>query len=172
MCVHACYWYHKANSWKLQCKSIRELGSAFQEAARCLGNSGNSDNSVDLYRRKPATTEIISVTIGISSRIYLKTLIEQLEQLPQDKILPFGFGKPMSYRGYYEELAFEPIQEAKVSDMLDYAKSAMGATFTGYKGGEFTMGEMTDCYIAEYGCSGDKIGPTLINMWRYTLKHY
>lgn len=102
--------------------------------------------------------------------VHLKELIEQLELLPQDGVLPFGFGEPMSYRGYYEELAFEPIENAKVSDMLAHAKSAMGKTFTGYKGGEFEMGEFSDCYIAEYGTNaGDKIGMTLINMWRNHL---
>ena len=103
-------------------------------------------------------------------RIYLKELIEELEKMPKDKVLPFGFGKPMSYRGYYEDLAFEPTVDAKVGDMLRYAKSAIGKTFTGYKGGKFKMGEFTNCWIAEYGTSaGDKIGMTLINMWRHSL---
>ena len=98
--------------------------------------------------------------------IHLKELIEQLELLPLDGVIPFGFGEPMSYRGYYEELAFKPVENAKVEDMLNFAKSAMGKTFTGYKGGEFEMNEFSDCYIAEYGTSaGDKIGMTLINMW-------
>jgi len=102
--------------------------------------------------------------------IHLKELIEQLRLLPQDKELSFGFGEPDSYRGYYEELAFTPIEGAKVKDMLAHAKSAMGKTFTGYKGGEFKMHEFTDCYIAEYGTSaGDKIGITIINMWRKEL---
>ena len=76
----------------------------------------------------------------------------------------------MSYRGDYQELAFNPVKDAKVSDMLEFAKGSIGKTFAGYKGGEFKMGEYTDCYIAEYGESaGDKIGLTLINMWRYSL---
>lgn len=53
--------------------------------------------------------------------------------------------------------------------MLEHAKSALGATFTGYKGGEYTMNEYTDCWIAEYGeGDGDKIGPTLMKMWAAT----
>lgn len=62
------------------------------------------------------------------------------------------------------------LKNAKVGDMLEFAKSAMGKTFTGYNGGEFEMGESTDCYIAQYGTSaGDKIGMTIINMWRHSL---
>lgn len=102
--------------------------------------------------------------------ICLKELIEQLEKMPPEGIIPFGFGEPMSYRGHYADLAFEPVENAKVSDMLEFAKSAMGEVFTGYKGDEFEMGEDTDCWIAKYGCSGgDKIGMTLINMWRHSL---
>ena len=50
--------------------------------------------------------------------------------------------------------------------MLEYAKSALGATFTGYKGGEFLMEEFTDCWICEYGTShGDGIGPVMLALW-------
>ena len=79
--------------------------------------------------------------------IHLKELIEELEKMPKDGVVPFGFGKPMSYRGYYGDLAFEPVLNAKIGDMLEFAKSAMGKTFTGYKGGEFEMGEFTDCWV-------------------------
>ena len=102
--------------------------------------------------------------------IHLKVLIDELNKMPKDGVIPLGFGEPMSYRGYYDELAFEPVENAKVKDMLKYAKSALNKTFTGYKGGEYTMNEYTDCWIAEYGTSsGDKIGMTLINMWRHSL---
>lgn len=102
--------------------------------------------------------------------VYLSVLIEALELMPQDGVLPHGFGEPISYRGYYEDLAFLPVRNAKVSDMLAHAKGALGKTFEGYKGGDFTMHEYTAVWIAEYGTSaGDKIGPTLINMWRHSL---
>lgn len=45
--------------------------------------------------------------------IYLKELIEQLEKMPSDRIIPFGFGKPMSYRGYYAQLAFDPVEKCQ-----------------------------------------------------------
>jgi len=93
----------------------------------------------------------------------LQELINALAAADQDYVAPLGFAEPMSYRGYYEDLAFEPAQNVTVASMLAHAKSALGATFTGYKGGEYTMHEYTDCYIAEYGKSGgDKIGPVLV----------
>ena len=100
----------------------------------------------------------------------LKELIEQLSDMSPDATVPHGFGAPMSYRGYYDEVAFEPEENARIGDMLQHAKTALGATFTGYKGGEFTMHEDTPCWIAEYGQSSpnsDLIGPTLVRMWRH-----
>ena len=38
----------------------------------------------------------------------LGELIEYLEKQDKDKVCPFGFYYPHSYRGYYEQLAFEP----------------------------------------------------------------
>lgn len=107
----------------------------------------------------------------MSKHINLGTLIEELEKMPQDGVVPFGFGKPRSYRGYYEDLAFDPVRDACIADMLAFAKSAVGAKFEGYKGGDFEMGVHSDVWIAEYGRSaGDKIGMTLINMWRSSLR--
>lgn len=66
-------------------------------------------------------------------------------------------------------MAFKPKENVTFGEMLVHAKSAQGATFTGYKGGEYTMHEYTDCWIAEYGTSkADKIGPTLKAMWLAT----
>lgn len=96
----------------------------------------------------------------------LKDLIECLEKQNPDAIVPHGFGCPMSYRGDYSQLAFEPVENARIGDMLEHAKSALGATFEGYKGGNYTMYEYTDCWIAKYGSSeGDNIGPTILKLW-------
>ena len=93
----------------------------------------------------------------------LQQLIDALAAADQDYVAPLGFGSPDSYRGYYECVAFSPEKNVTVASMLAHAKSALGSTFEGYKGGEFTMHEFTDCYIAYYGTSvGDKIGPVLV----------
>lgn len=94
-------------------------------------------------------------------------LITKLKEIDPEKTVKYGFGSPDSYRGYYEDLAFEPLDNAKIGDMLNHAMSALDATFTGYKGGDFTMHEFTDCWISEYGrCSGNKISDQLINYWK------
>jgi hypothetical protein len=100
----------------------------------------------------------------------LKKLINWLEKQPAHAVVAYGFGEPMSYRGYYDQVAFDPVQGAKIGDMLIYARNALGATFTGYKGGDFTMKDDTPCWISEYGrSSGDMIGPTLLGMWQSAI---
>lgn len=92
----------------------------------------------------------------------LGELIEELSKHPRDKIVARGFGHPHSYRGDYSELAFRPVNSTTVGDMLDAAKEADGTTYDGYKGGEFTMGFYTPVHIAEYGNTGEEIGPMLL----------
>ena len=89
-----------------------------------------------------------------AGNVTLGALIRYLESLPPDQSVAEGFGHPHSYRGYYEDLAFEPVSGTTVQEMLDAARSAFGKTFHGYKGGEFVMGENTDCWLAPYGTTG------------------
>lgn len=84
----------------------------------------------------------------------LGEIIKHLEGLPRDQSVAEGFGNPHSYRGYYEDLAFEPVENTTVGEMLDAAREALGQTFGGYKGGDYHMDEGTDCWLAEYGCTG------------------
>ena len=88
--------------------------------------------------------------------MYLKELIEILEK--QDPATParVGFGNPHSYRGYYDQLAFEPVENTTAGAMLAAAKAAMGTTYQGWKGGAFTMGELTPCWLAWEGSSSDE----------------
>lgn len=44
-----------------------------------------------------------------------------------------------------------------VSEWIEVLKDVVGKTFTGYKGGDFTMGKGTPVYLAEYGHSSFKI---------------
>jgi hypothetical protein len=98
----------------------------------------------------------------------LGILIDWLEKQDQDLIVQDGFGSPHSDRGSYEELAFDPVSEARLGDMLKYAKSAVGATYEGWKGGDYTMGLHTSVYIGEYGEEGDAITPTHFKYWLLT----
>lgn len=69
----------------------------------------------------------------------LKDLIELLEKFPADMHVAEGFGNPHSWRGVYAELAFEPVDNTTVGEMLREARSAVGETYTGWKGGDFVM---------------------------------
>lgn len=100
--------------------------------------------------------------------VTLGMLIEWLEKQDQDLIVKDGFGSPHSDRGSYEELAFKPLPEARIGDMLAHAKSALGQTFDGYKGGDFTMHENTSCNIGEWGDCGDEIGAIHFKYWLLT----
>jgi hypothetical protein len=82
----------------------------------------------------------------------LKELIEILRTCDQSKEVD-GFGEPHSYRGYYDELAFEPMRTT-IGEMLKAAESADGESYTGYKGGAFEMDGDTPVHIASYGCTG------------------
>lgn len=88
----------------------------------------------------------------------LGAMIDGLEAMPASAIVTFSGGgspcNPSSYRGYYEDLAFniqsEPIT---VSELLSEAKSALGETFVGYKGGNFVMERDTPLWASPYGSS-------------------
>lgn len=59
----------------------------------------------------------------------LDELIAALDAADPDLVLPDGFTNPHSYRGYYEQLAFEPAQDVRVADMLADAREALGTTY-------------------------------------------
>lgn len=99
--------------------------------------------------------------------MHLKDLIERLKKTRPGKMVRLGFDTPHSWRGNYYELAFVPRQNVLVGTMLKAAESALGATYCGWKGGDYTMHEYSDCYLAEQGECGEELGPTLLE---YMLK--
>jgi hypothetical protein len=98
----------------------------------------------------------------------LGELIDWLEKQDQDLIVKDGFSSPHSDRGSYDELAFTPEPEAKISDMLKHAKAADGTTFFGWKGGKFKMNRNTSVYIGEYGLCGEEITTIHFKYWLLT----
>src|SRR5690606_36368854 len=84
----------------------------------------------------------------------LGEVIAHLVALPSTQTVERGFTHPHSYRGYYEDLAFEPCCEVTVAHMLETARKALDQTFEGYKGGDYVMTEDTPCWLAEYGSTG------------------
>jgi len=93
----------------------------------------------------------------------LQELIDTLSSCnPATRVL-LGFGNPHSYRGVYDELAFESVEGTTVGAMLAAAKDALGSTYAGYKGGEYTMTPYTPVWLARQGQGdGDTIGPVLL----------
>ncbi len=95
-----------------------------------------------------------------SSQLTLGEMILKLEAMP-DKSLPISFDVKGfypsgvdSWRGSYAELAicYEKRLVAPFFDtILRQLKLAVGATFIGYKGGEFLMGRATPIWVANYG---------------------
>jgi hypothetical protein len=101
----------------------------------------------------------------IESYLSLGDLITRLEREDPNRVVPLGFARPHSYRGDYMDLAFEPVSNVTIGSMLDAARSAVGTTYQGWKGGDYTMGEHTGCWLAEEGTSGDnKLGPLLLDL--------
>lgn len=97
--------------------------------------------------------------------LVLDDLIARLEREDPTRVLPLGFNNPHSFRGDYMDLAFEPAADIPVRDVLAAARSALGATYTGWKGGEYTMNGYSRSWIAKEGESGDNlIGPLLLEL--------
>ncbi|MCM2391730.1 hypothetical protein [Streptomyces albipurpureus] len=95
----------------------------------------------------------------------LDELIVLLESVDPGKVVRRGFNNPHSYRGYYDELAFEPAWDTTVAEMLEAVRSAKGATYEGWKGGEFTMSGYTECWLSiEGSASGETLGRTLVEL--------
>lgn len=84
-------------------------------------------------------------------------LIDFLSKLPYDMKMSFGLANPHSYRGFYNELAFEPADPMTVGEILDVLRSAIGETYSGYKGGQYTMTYETPIWMAHWGVTGQRI---------------
>lgn len=81
----------------------------------------------------------------------LGRLIELLKEIDPAKVVANGFGMARSYRGYYEDLAFEPAHNTTIGAMLAHAEDAMSREFEGYKGGWYKATPETRCWIADWG---------------------
>lgn len=61
---------------------------------------------------------------------------------------------------YYKQIPTKFPQPVKLKDFLAKLEEVVGKTFTGYKGGSFTMGKNTPVWVADYGTSSGFIGDT------------
>lgn len=95
----------------------------------------------------------------------LGDLITRLEAADPNQVVRHGFHNPHSYRGYYMDLAFEPAENITVGEILEAARSAVGATYEGWKGGQFKMNKHDWCWLSEEGtASGETISALLVDL--------
>lgn len=112
--------------------------------------------------RESASAPPMTETHVQPKELVLGDVIERLESEPVEKRLKLGFGEPHSYRGYYEQLAFEPARNVTVGAMLAAARSALGKTFQGWKGGDYVMNEDSSVWLAHLGAVGEPLGGLLL----------
>lgn len=93
-----------------------------------------------------------------STQLTLGEMILTLENLNQCLVIE-GLGDLHSYRGYYSDLAFD-LSTAKgktVHELLIECKEALGKTYEGWKGGDFTMDKSTPLWVAYEGSTGEAL---------------
>jgi hypothetical protein len=98
------------------------------------------------------------------NHLTLGQLIDRLKRCDPDQEVPLGFYGPHSYRGDYHDLAFEPKHDTTVAAMLHEAEYADGATFMGYKGGDYVMDRDSFVWLANHGCCGESLGAVLLEL--------
>lgn len=94
-----------------------------------------------------------------NNMLSLGILLEKIKQCDSDKPVKFkGYrdgsfpNEYDSYRGYYRLIAIEPGKElVKVSEFVEMTKDSIGNTYTGYKGGEYTMNQNTPVWVSDWG---------------------
>jgi hypothetical protein len=104
----------------------------------------------------------------------LEPIAEKQKEREEEATVSFDFEYAFptgvsSWRGSYCELAIEfdfvgygfgdytpkDKKEPTVSEFLAMMKKSMGATYTGWKGGDFVMGKTTPLWVANPGNSGE-----------------
>jgi len=111
----------------------------------------------------------------------LAGLIDALAELPPDLPVYVGSepaGQLGSYRGYYNQLTIYrsngighggDAPAVTVAGLLANARDADGGIFTGYKGGDFTMGLDTPVWASDYGDTGLGIAELIQDADRVTV---
>lgn len=57
----------------------------------------------------------------------------------------------MSYRGYYDQLAIEPDGQTTAGALATALSEAIGESFQGYKGGDYSMSRNTPVWLSRHG---------------------
>ena len=84
----------------------------------------------------------------------------------KNRVIKKGLGNPDSWRGSYDELAFDIVENITIQEMIDCAKDCIGKKFRGYKGGDYIFDESTRINIDSYGewTNGRKMWELLLDV--------
>ena len=87
--------------------------------------------------------------------IGLKEVIDFLEIIDPDYHVPHGFGKVISLPTEPNNVIFEPVENARVGDMVEYAKKALDIELDhDYYASDF-LPDWSGCWICVWcGCCG------------------
>lgn len=100
---------------------------------------------------------------SIHGAMTIEAILDALKVLPEDHLTPHGWDECYSYRGYYSELAVNRALTT-IRIMRATLEDAIGQTFQGYKGGDYTMTNDTGVWRADYGVTGPPITPDTITL--------
>lgn len=75
----------------------------------------------------------------------LKEFKDYIENTEKGKKFNYGISEPFSWRGSYDEVAFEILEQPMTrEEILVNIEKAYTGTFYGYKGGEYTYKDYTE----------------------------
>jgi hypothetical protein len=97
----------------------------------------------------------------------LKDFKDYIESFPKKTEFKYGISKPFSWRGSYDEVAFEIVEYPMVKEqVLEHIELAYTETFNGYKGGDFVYGDNTTVNFEEsyFHCSGGEYTLRMIQL--------
>jgi hypothetical protein len=78
----------------------------------------------------------------------LKELQDYFKGFDENHAFDFGLSQPFSWRGSYDEVAFEVIDNPHTrEEILSNIQMAYDKTYTGYKGGEFEYYDYTPVHF-------------------------
>jgi len=84
-------------------------------------------------------------------------LRNHINNFPQGTVFKYGLSEPFSWRGRYNEVAFNVLeQEISREDILSNIGMTYSKSFHGWKGGEYSYGDNTEIHFEEsYGSYTD-----------------
>lgn len=123
-----------------------------------------------LMTDQPANASQFRPAIITYKHLNVGDLIEKLEWMEKDAIIPGVSLDVESYRGYYDHAAIRPGSGAEAGALLRVLAGKLGTVMHGYKGGEYEFNRDCMVFFADYGCTG----PMLIGIsddGRFVVAH-